>query len=256
MDIQICYGSLYNIVSRSLSIIGKRSTDDNGNKIFADITLGSREKDIVCDFFGNAFVTLCAELNKFISAQIEQHSSISSIIYTKYWTDQEPETFYDQVKDSGEYLYSYAENKLYVSEVTPPNPEDPESERTVAFIEVPIVSGMAIADPQGNIYKVTGSVLISVPSGIDDSVTLSLTMPDNWNDALLLSLRQAVNNYCVAYALYSWFSITARGLAEKYTGDMARNLTAIISLIHDKNAPADTSVSYADVTGEIVPDNT
>ena len=56
MNITIDFGTLYTIVARSLSVIGKHSTDNEGNRLFADITLGSREKAIMADFFNTAFV--------------------------------------------------------------------------------------------------------------------------------------------------------------------------------------------------------
>lgn len=148
MDITLDFTTLYQKVSRSLSIIGKRSIDDNGNLLFRDITLGSREQEIVNDFFINAFTELCAELNKFITAEVQnQGSSITSIV-------------------------------------------------------------------------------------------LTVTTPSNWNSALELSVSQALFNYCVSYALYSWFIITAPRISEKYLADATRQMAAIRSLIHEKNAPA------------------
>lgn len=67
MDITLTYQSLYETVSRSLSIIGKRSVDDQGNLLFKDITLGTREQEIVTDYFRQAVIDLSAELAALIT---------------------------------------------------------------------------------------------------------------------------------------------------------------------------------------------
>ena len=71
MTITLTYTSLYDIVERSLSIIGKRSTDDKGNLIFTDITLGSRETELINDFFRQAVIDLSAETAALITAGTE-----------------------------------------------------------------------------------------------------------------------------------------------------------------------------------------
>lgn len=77
MQITINYTDLYGVVERSLSIIGKRSADDQGNRLFTDITLGSSEKDIISDYIRQASIDLSTELSAHISA-----SSDSSITIT------------------------------------------------------------------------------------------------------------------------------------------------------------------------------
>lgn len=67
MQITISYDSLYATVSRSLSIIGKRSVDDQGNLLFKDITLSSIEKEIVYDYFEQAVVDIANETAAFIT---------------------------------------------------------------------------------------------------------------------------------------------------------------------------------------------
>lgn len=67
MDITLKYQSLYETVSRSLSIIGKRSVDDHGNLLFKDITLGTREQLIITDYFRQAVTDLSAELAPLIA---------------------------------------------------------------------------------------------------------------------------------------------------------------------------------------------
>lgn len=308
MTISIDFGTLYTIVARSLSVIGKRSTDDNGNRLFADITLGSREKVIISDYFRNALVDLCAELNSFLTAEMENYSGFATVIYTKYWTDQAASDFVSQISASGEYLFNYSTIKLYVSSLSFPfasvTPEenslfkyegtfykwssgltqltaeelasltdeqknsatvlsyyntDPQtvtatsadvylyynntiykSSRSASFSETPIPSGAALVDPNGQAYSVNGSTIMNIPGGIDDSVTLTLTMPDNWNPALQESIRQASYNYCVSYTLYSWFTVTAPRISEKYLGDMSRNLSAVVRLANVKTAPGES----------------
>lgn len=77
LNITLDFDTLYETVARSLSIIGKRSTDDNGNLLFKDITLGSREKEIVSDFFRQAVIDLSAELSGFITT-----ASSASVTFT------------------------------------------------------------------------------------------------------------------------------------------------------------------------------
>lgn len=133
------YTALYGKVSRSLSIIGKRSTDENGNRLFADITLGTNEKGIIEDYLRQAVIDLVTEMEAFITA--EQ----------------------------------------------------------------------------------------------DDTITI--TMPSNHNSALETSIGNSCDEYCVSYALYSWFTVSAPRIADKYLGDMNRQLSAVIRLVNEKEAP-------------------
>lgn len=68
MNVTLNYTTLAGIVDRQLSIVGKRSTDDQGNLIFKDITLGSREKDLIDDFIRQAVIDLSAETAAFITS--------------------------------------------------------------------------------------------------------------------------------------------------------------------------------------------
>lgn len=145
MDINLTYADLYETVERSLSIIGKRSSDDNGNRLFTDITLSSRETGIINDYFRQAVIDLSAETAAFITA------------------------------------------------------------------------------------------------GTDESITL--TFPSNHNAALNPFIADSCKAYCVSYALYSWFIVTAPRIAEKYQADCARQLSVIIRLCNDKQAPTgDTEI--------------
>ncbi len=77
MDITLNFTTLYGIVERSLSIIGKRSVDDQGNFLFKDITLGSRETEIVNDYFRQAIIDLSAETAAFITASTDNSITLT-----------------------------------------------------------------------------------------------------------------------------------------------------------------------------------
>jgi len=133
------YTTLYGKVSRSLSIIGKRSTDDQGNRLFADITLGSRETDIIEDYMRQAVIDLAAEMEALVTGETD--------------------------------------------------------------------------------------------------TTITITLPSNHNSALETFISKSCDEYCVSYALYSWFTVTAPRIAEKYLGDMKRQLSAVVRLINERKAP-------------------
>lgn len=150
MDITLDNNTLYEKVSRSLSVIGKRSIDDNGNLLFTDITLGSREKTIANDYFRQAVITLTTELSAFVTTATSQ------------------------------------------------------------------------------------------------SVTFTITLPDNHNSALEAFLQDACESYCVSYALYSWFVITAPRISSKYADDCKLMLASVIRLAHEKKTP-DGNANMADI---------
>ena len=74
MTVNINYETLFSVVSRALSIIGKRSVDDKGNLLFKDITIGSNEKPIVTDYFRQAVIDLATESSAFITASVADTS--------------------------------------------------------------------------------------------------------------------------------------------------------------------------------------
>ena len=318
MTLTIDFGTLYGIVERSLSIIGKRAVDDKGNLLYRDITLGSREKTIICDFFINAFVDLCASLDKFITTEVHNINDVTTLVYTDFWTDQAASGFTSQITRSGQNLYNYLTGELYTSSLSFPfstvslaadtvliysgtyykfngttvvtmteeeiasitpsttvitldffnvnpstvtadsadmyayyNAQLYKSERSASFTLASIPAGAALVDPRGRVYTRNGTVIEEIPAGLDQVITLTVTMPANWNDGLQLSMQQALSNYCVSYALYSWFTITAPAIAEKYTGDMQRSLTAIIRMAHDKLPPAHSPSSPLDISTNV-----
>ena len=143
MDITLEYTSLYATVERSLSIIGKRSIDDNGNPLFIDITLGTRETELINDYIRNAVIDLAAELGGFITGETD----------------------------------------------------------------------------------------------VTASDTITITLPTNHNSNLEGFIAKSCKAYCVSYALHSWFMLTAPKLVEREAGNMNRQLSAVIRLIHEKKAP-------------------
>ncbi len=144
MEITLSYTNIIGIIERSLAIIGKRSVDDNGQPLYKDIILGSREKGILKDHIDEAVQHVVAESAAFVS-----DSSINDT----------------------------------------------------------------------------------------DSDTITLTLPYNHNTALEPFIQRSFNTYCVTYTLYSWFTVTAPTLAKKYQDSSTLQLTALVKLIHEKQAP-------------------
>ncbi|MBQ7511525.1 MAG: hypothetical protein IJU11_02150 [Prevotella sp.] len=323
MEITLNFSTLYAKVARSLSIIGKRSIDDKGNLLFRDITLGTRERQIINDFFANAFTELSAELNKFITAEVQNYSGLTDTIYTSFWTDQPASSFVDQVTADGQYLYNYNLHKLYqaslsfpygvatapaggllavyndsyyswdgtdltqiteeqVAELTDEEKSaakvitffnvahdadeavvsSPEvylydgvslyvSERSCSFSEVALSATTLYYDPDNVPYQWLYGALQRLDGNTTEGIQLTVTTPDNWNGALELSVRQALFNYCVSYALYSWFTVTAPRISDKYLADTTRQLAAIRQLIHEKKPPVG-SVSPLSISTEII----
>lgn len=146
---------LYNKVERSLSIIGKRSRDKDGNLLFTDITLGSHEKELANDYFRQAIINLATEL---------------------------------------------------VGVVT---------------------------------------------QSSDDTLTLTFNLPTNHHLSQETFIKEACFFFCVSYALYSWFTVTAPAIASKYQEDCNRQLSAVIRQAFHKKEPDEEAASYADITGTI-----
>ncbi len=114
-----------------LSVIGKRSRDDQGNLIFSDITLGSNETGIITEFMKTGMARLANEIRNFVTAE----ASTTSVSFT------------------------------------------------------PLV---------------------------------------DYNDKLDKSIQQAGEDYLVHYCLYSWFTVTAPRISDKYLSDAQADLTALI----------------------------
>jgi hypothetical protein len=308
MNITLDYGSLYDIVARSLSIIGKRASDNEGRNIFGNITLGSAEKKIACDFFANAFTEICATLGRFITSEIRSTSSFSDSAQIDFWSDQTPST--DDITSDGQLLYRYDQLKLYraslsfpfvaqspssdtvykygdnyydytLTQIAEPTEEqmaaaitldyfetDPqtitatsagllagydgsvyESQRQASFSEITPSATTIYYDPSGVAYRWQYGAMQVAPGGMDDSIQLVVTTPDNWNASLQLSLRQSLTNYCVSYALYSWFTITAPHISEKYLQDSQRQILTVLDMIHEKMPSQESQYNYNDING-------
>lgn len=138
------FTALYGKVSRSLSIIGKRSIDDQGNLLFKDITLGSNETELISDYLRQAVIDIVTELDASITAQ-------------------------------------------------------------------------------------SGGTQITV------------TFPTSHNSVIDTFIGNSCDEYCVSYALYSWFTVTAPRIADKYLGDCKRQLAAVIRMSNEKTAPTGTA---------------
>ena len=144
MQIIISYIDLYGVVERSLSIIAKRSIDDHGNRLFDNITLGSREKTLAYDYFRSAIVGLAADLRQYVT--------------------------------------------------------------------------------------------LETPSA--ESYTVTLTLYDDANSSLTDTVSQAVKDYIVAYTLYSWFTVTAPRICEKYLADANAQKSFIIAQVFHRQRPS------------------
>ena len=160
MNVTLTFSTLQEKVSRSLSIIGKRAKDENGKLLFEDITLGSREQELILDYLRQAIIDLSAEL-------------------------------------------------------------------------------------AAKITGVTDGTLLTTK-------TITLTFPDNYNSSLDQFIIQSCNEYCVSYALYSWFTVTMPTLAEKYLADCTRQMGVLHRITHEKRQPTQSSQTYEDVNGEVV----
>lgn len=84
--------------------------------------------------------------------------------------------------------------------------------------------------------------------------SLTLTFPSNHNDALNLAISNVCKAFCVSYALYSWFSIVAPRLVEKYMTDCKRQAGALIRLVNNKKPPSVSTDSPLSITTTIVND--
>lgn len=143
MDIIINYSDISEIVERSLSIIGKRSIDEQGNLLFKDITIGTREKEILTDYCKSAIMHIAAELRQYVR------------------------------------------------------------------LETPTA----------------------------DTYTIRIILNYDANPYLEDSIRQAVTEYIIAYALYSWFTVSAPRLYQKYLTDSQNALNYLTYQVYNRKRP-------------------
>ena len=158
MEITLEYETILETVRRSLSVIGKRSIDDKGNRLFTDITVGTNEEPLITDYLRQAVIDLTTELSPFAP----------------------------------------------------------------------------------------------VPEASAEGVTLYLDVPTNHNEDMQPFVQQCCEAYCVSYALYSWFTVTAPRLVAKYQADCTRQAGALVRLIHEKTAPDAPELTYADIPASVI----
>lgn len=230
MLINISFADLFDNVSRSLSIIGKRSVDDQGNPLFKDITIGTNEKEIINDFFTNGLSNLITELSHFVSVE-QYNNGITSTIYTNYWREEEVTP-----TAAGMYWYKPSTQVLYKSVE-----QEIEEETTLVWDEEDKSATTAYVDEQGRHYWWHNSTMEPIGTGVGGSITLNLSTFTNWNNALEPTLITSIYNYLTSYALYSWFVITAPKIAEDYAGKANNQLAAVVRLINEKKAPAEST---------------
>lgn len=144
MNITLNYSDLYGVVERSLSVIGKRSVDEAGNRLFDNITLGSREVPLIHDYFRSAIVGLAAELREYVTLETLSQGS-------------------------------------FVFGITPYADTNPNLETTIT---------------------------------------------------------QAIKDYIVAYALYSWLTVSAPRISEKYLSDANAQKSYIIAQVYHRQRPS------------------
>ncbi|UKK52159.1 hypothetical protein L6472_06145 [Prevotella sp. E13-17] len=307
MDILLSYNTLYDTVARSLGIIGKRSIDENGVPLFKDITIGSKERGIIFDYFDNAFVDICTEMDNFITAEVHHDHYSDADVVIQGWCDS-MNNVYGLITDVDQFFYLAPARKLFISTKfvhqpaerdiyyecdgyyykyslidnilqRQPIPSIEERDAAVHLLSVNLDPIMARSYQgtfsffwngsiytsdgyyhveeidmdintlyiyNGESYVYAGDGLIRDKYNITQGAQVTLTMPDNWNAALLPSLKLALKNYCVSYALHSWFTITAPKLAEKYAADAQRQMKSVMRALHEKKAPS-SQVTYTDI---------
>ena len=111
--------------------------------------------------------------------------------------------------------------------------------------------GDYISEAAQHIASKINGVINSVGGDEELITSINVLLPSNYNDGLEALAQRTFKAYCVAYALYSWFTITAPTLAGKYEKMSQQHLDEIVSLIYSKKAPNTPTETYADVTGNI-----
>ena len=70
MEMKFSRQDIIKEVERSISIIGKRAVDANGNRLFSVVTLGSAEKGLLSDYVDSAVVNIAAATREFFEYKI------------------------------------------------------------------------------------------------------------------------------------------------------------------------------------------
>ena len=76
-------------------------------------------------------------------------------------------------------------------------------------------------------------------TGYDSDITL--TFPSNWNSNLEEFVNTTCESFLVAYALHSWFVVTAPRIAEKYQTEMSRQLASLVRMLHEKRVDVEST---------------
>ena len=67
--------------------------------------------------------------------------------------------------------------------------------------------------------------------------TVRITLDNDANPALEDSIKQAVTEYLVAYMLYSWFTVSAPRLYQKYLADSQNALSYLTYQVFNRKRP-------------------
>lgn len=246
--ITIYFTDIIETVKRSLDIIGKRAVDNNGTTLFDTITVSSREEPILEDFIVTAVTTITVELRRFVEASFGKTVN-SAYDFDGFITQ---DVTIDSVGLSerpfpSTIVFSKIKKQflLCVGLSSPGLSVQPNYYNT--WSNGAPYSNYGKPDPNvlfrydEQLYRWNGSDLVEVYDTTElKGITISLNLADDYNEALDNTLQQAIENYCTAYALYSWFTITSPRLAEKYLADAVNHRLYFISQVfHRKTTPAE-----------------
>lgn len=103
------------------------------------------------------------------------------------------------------------------------------------------------------VIDLSAELAFAIESGSNSGITI--TLPSNYRSALNAFVINSCKAYCVSYALYSWFTVTFPRIAPKYQDDCVRQLNVLKRILHEKKEPTASSLSYEDITGELVSEN-
>lgn len=255
---------LLDIVKRSLSIIGKRAVDDNGNTLFETLTPSTLEEPIFTDFFRTAVTSVVTEIRKFIDGVTVM---IGGIDYTYPFdlidndvTMVEENQGLSPVPENAQIIFADdpaldptgRNHKFYI--------RVPDEEYPGEYIYYPAWEGSTenYQDSSHNykpyankyyecndtIYEWNGTTLVVVTPDQSEVTRIILELANDYNEALDQTVKQALQAYCVAYALYSWFVITSPRLADKYLADANAHRSFVISQLFHRKAPATLTPSH------------
>lgn len=242
-NILIFYADIIDTVKRSLDIIGKRAVDDNGTTLFETITVSSREEPLLQDYIKSAVTTIVVELRKFVNAAYKNIGTNNFYQVYDFQGFLNLAVTIEQVgaadiPASASILFSNIQKMFLLKIGTKYYDTWAEGEQ--------YNSGHA-SPPESNIYRFNnqlyrwnGTELATIDDNTEAlaGLAVNLILADDYNEALDITLQQALHDYCAAYTLYSWFTVTSPRLAEKYLNDAIAQRSYFISLVfHRKTTP-------------------